>query len=326
MASTYSDAGIDVKKAVRIHEAMAKIIAGTKNEFCEGEFGHYAGIVKIGEEMIAITNDGVGSKLLVAQKMKKFDTVGIDCVAMVVNDLICIGAKPIALVDYIALQKQDETLVLELMKGLAQGCVQSGCAIVGGETAILPEIVNGFDLEATCIGRVEGGVVDGRIVKEGDAVVGLASSGLHSNGYTLARKVLSMEKWGKEMLTPATIYVKPVLEMIKECEVHGLANITGGAFSKMSRLTKRSGCGFLLDGVPTLPPIFAELRRGVPSDYEMYRTFNCGIGFCVVCEKEDAKKVIAVAKKYGIGAQVIGQAIAKKDILLKKDGKEISLL
>ncbi len=339
--ANYKDAGVDIKKAGKTHAEIEKVIASTRNGYCFPISGHYAGILNIGKEKIAITNDGVGSKILVAASLKKFDTVGIDCVAMVVNDLICVGARPVALVDYIALQRQDDGLVSELMKGLADGCMQAGCAIVGGETAVLPEIVNGFDLEATCIGVIggkgsrQGGsgaksgseIIDGGKIRPGDVIVGLESSGIHSNGYTLARRILKVEKWGKEMLAPTIIYVKPVMEMIGACEIHGLANITGGGFSKLSRLGKHSKGGFLLDSMPELKGIMLELYSGVgKDDYEMYRTFNCGIGFCIICRKGEAEKVIGIAKKYRIGAQIIGKAVKEKDVRLKKDGKEISLL
>jgi phosphoribosylformylglycinamidine cyclo-ligase len=171
----------------------------------------------------------VGSKLLVADELGKFDTVGIDAVAMNVNDIVCVGAAPLVLVDYLALAKEDGELVSEVVKGLQEGARMAGCAIVGGETAILPDMIKGgrrpFDLAATCVGVVGGEVITGEKMKVGDAIVGMESSGLHSNGFTLARKVLDSKKWGEEMLEPTRIYVKPVLEMLKQGEVHGLAHI-----------------------------------------------------------------------------------------------------
>ncbi|MEM2962871.1 MAG: phosphoribosylformylglycinamidine cyclo-ligase [Candidatus Anstonellales archaeon] len=322
----YRDVGIDIKKAAKIHELIEKIVRSTENEFSYGLFGHYAGILVIGKEKIAVTNDGVGSKILVARSLNRFDTVGIDCVAMVANDIICVGARPVAIVDYIALQKQDDKLVLELIKGLAKGAREAGCVIVGGETAILSDIINGFDIEATCVGVVEKEVIDGSKIRRGDVIVGLESSGLHSNGYTLARKLLG-KGWEEEMLKPTRIYVSAIREMSLKCKINGLAHITGGAFSKLTRLSRHFGGGFVLDNMPELGGIFRELYEKLgKNDYEMYRTFNCGIGFCVICPPDEAESVIKIAKRKGIGSDVIGKVMEDRGVRLVRDGRSISLL
>jgi phosphoribosylformylglycinamidine cyclo-ligase len=330
MKNTYSSSGVDVKKVKGIHGAINDAIFSSVPDFVLPIKGHYAGLFRAGNSTMAIHCDGVGSKVLVADEVGKFDTVGIDCVAMNVNDLICLGAKPLVLVDYLALAKEDAQLVSEVMKGLRAGADESGCAIVGGETAILPDMIKGgskpFDLAATCVGVVEGEPLTGAKMKPGDILIGLESSGIHSNGYTLARRLLDSKKWGKEMLIPTKIYVKPILEMISSCEVHGLAHITGGAFSKLTRIGAYAKVGFVLDSMPKMKGVMAELERLVADDYEMHRTFNCQVGMVVACPKNDAARVMEIAKKHGIGAQIIGSVVEGSDVVLVKNGKRISLI
>ena len=330
---TYSSAGVNVGKVKGMHKAINDSIFSSLPDFVLPIKGHYAGIFRSGSQTLAIHCDGVGSKVLVADELGKYDTVGIDCVAMNANDLVCVGARPLVLVDYLALAKEDGFLVSEILKGLQKGAKEAGCAIVGGETAILPDMICGgkrpFDLAATCVGVVEtdgGKPLTGEKMKPGDALVGLESSGLHSNGYTLARRLLDAKKWGARMLEPTRIYVKPVLEMLSACEIHGLAHITGGAFSKLSRIGEYAGVGFVLDSMPKMAGAMAELERQVASDYEMHRTFNCGVGMCVACPKGEAAKVLAIAKRHGIGASIVGKAAEGSDVVLEKGGKKISLL
>jgi len=329
-SATYSSSGVDIKKVKGIHSAINDSIFSSLPDFVLPIKGHYAGLFKAGNSTLAMHCDGVGSKILVAEQVGRYDTVGIDCVAMNVNDVVCLGARPLVLVDYLALAHEDAALVSEVMKGLCEGAKQAGCAIVGGETAILPDMITGgekaFDLAATVVGVVEGEPLTGAKMLPGDAIVGLESSGIHSNGYTLARKVLDAKKWGDEMLSPTRIYVKPVLEMIGACEVHGLAHITGGAFSKLTRIGAYANVGFVLDNMPKTTGVMAELGRKVGSDYEMHRTFNCGVGMCVACPRSEAAKVIAIAKKHGIGAQIIGRVVEGSDVVLEKGGKKLSLL
>jgi phosphoribosylformylglycinamidine cyclo-ligase len=328
--ATYSSAGVDLKKVKGIHGAINDSFFSNLPDFVLPIKGHYAGLFKSGNQTLAIHCDGVGSKVLVADEVGKFDTVGIDCVAMNVNDIICVGARPLVMVDYLALAKEDAELVGEIMKGLKSGADEAGCAIIGGETAILPDMIKGgkrpFDLAATAVGVVEGDVITGAKMKPGDVIIGLESSGIHSNGYTLARRLLDAKKWGKEMLIPTKIYVKPVLKMIKECSVHGIAHITGGAFSKLSRIGAYANVGFLLDNMPKMEGVMAELERKVNSDYEMHRTFNCGVGMCIVCPKEDAAKVMKIVSESGIAATKIGSIVEGNDVVLAKNGKRISLL
>ena len=285
-------------------------------------FGHYGGVFTVGNDQLVMHCDGVGTKVLVAQDLEKYDTVGIDAIAMNVNDIVCMGAEPLVGVDYLALAKEDGKIVEEIMKGLVKGAEESNCAIIGGETAIIPDLLKNektLDLTFTVIGRVKKKVITGSEIQQGDILIGLESSGIHSNGYTLARKALDTKKWGNEMLTPTRIYVKPVLDLIEACEIHGIAHITGGGFSKLTRLNKTYG--FMLDQMPKLPQIFEAIHKNVPDIQEMYRTFNCGIGMVVVVPKREENKVFEILRKHKISASVIGSITDKKGVWLKKDGR-----
>jgi phosphoribosylformylglycinamidine cyclo-ligase len=286
--------------------------------------GHYAGLIDIGHgKALTMHTDGVGTKVLVAQEVGIFDTVGIDCVAMTVNDLICLGSEPVALLDYIALERENEGLVAELGKGLVEGARRASVAIVGGETAILGDLVKGnagrgFDLASMGVGIVKPDeVIDGSSIEEGDVVIGVASSGLHSNGYTLARKALRRHSLdermdevgstlGETLLTPTSIYVKPSLEAIRRCEVHGFAHITGGSFSKLTRLVGGRGLGFDLT-LPPPPEIFNLIRHeGNISEREMYRAFNMGVGLCTCLPESEAGRCSRVFKAHGFPSYYIG--------------------
>jgi len=326
MAFDYSKAGVDVQKVKGMHAQIDELLRATHSKDVLPIYGHYAGLLKCGKQLLAIHTDGVGTKVLVAQRLRKFDTVGIDCVAMNVNDIICVGARPVALVDYLALEKEDAALTAELMKGLVAGAKEAGVSIVGGETAIMGDVIKGepgctgFDLAATCMGVVESGKpITGEKMKAGDAVVGLESSGVHSNGLTLARKVLTEEKWQRELLVPTRIYVKPVLEMFAKLDVHGLAHITGGAFSKLSRIADRAGVGIALENLPEPQPVFAEIQCVAKlNEREMYRTFNMGVGTCVVLPEKQADACIAIAKRHGAKAQIVGKVTGKPGIFLNQ--------
>jgi phosphoribosylformylglycinamidine cyclo-ligase len=307
---------VDIKKVRGIQAAInAAIFAGDKNALV----GHYAGIINVGNERLAMHTDGVGTKVLVAQAVGKYDTVGIDAIAMNVNDIICVGARPLAGVDYLAVAEEDEYLITEIMKGLVAGARESEIKIVGGETAIMKDVIKGgerpFDLAFTVLGKVEK-YTTGDAIRKGDVLIGLESSGLHSNGYSLARKVLDMDKWGEAMLTPTKIYVKPVMEMLHTCEVHGLAHITGGAFSKLMRLNKKYG--FLIEEPMKPGKIFMELWEHVDDEMEMYRTFNMGMGMVVAVPEKDEGRIIGIAKKNGVKAQAIGRVTEKPGVYLGK--------
>jgi phosphoribosylformylglycinamidine cyclo-ligase len=278
---------------------------------------------------LATHTDGVGTKVLIANHLRKYDTIGIDCVAMNVNDIICIGAKPISFVDYIAANQNNKHAFTEIAKGLANGAKKAEVPIVGGETAIMPDLFAGkkfsFDLAGMVAGLVQKNkIILGDRIKPGDRIVGIHSSGIHSNGYSLARKVLfkkysindkvkGVGKIGAVLLEPTRIYVKPVLEIISRCQVHGLANITGGAFTKLLRLKKT---GFVLDSMPKPPPIMQLMEDlGVTND-EMHKTFNMGIGFCVVAPKQESQKIISICRKHGMKSQEIGFISEQKGVFI----------
>lgn len=289
-------------------------------------FGHYGGLFKCGDDTLVMHTDGVGTKLLIAEELEKYDTVGIDAVAMSVNDILCVGAEPLVGVDYIALAKEDPELVADIMDGLVKGAEESSCAIIGGETAVVPDMIKGgkkpFDLAFTVVGRVKKLVLGNEITK-GDVIVGLESSGLHSNGYTLARKALDIGKWGREMLVPTRIYCSTVLESIDACDVHGIAHITGGGFSKLTRLNK--DVGYRLDALPKPKPIFDALLEKVESVAGMHQTFNMGVGMALILPNDRADTVINIAKKHGVEASVIGSITEKKGVWIKDGGKEIDI-
>ncbi|MEM2725368.1 MAG: phosphoribosylformylglycinamidine cyclo-ligase [Candidatus Nezhaarchaeales archaeon] len=351
MLWSYSKAGVDLDRVKRAHKSIVEIIEATY-EFRRELFGriirgagHYAALIDIGGgKALALHADGVGTKVLIAQLMNRYDTVGIDCIAMNVNDLICVGAEPIAMIDYLAVEKSDEDMIAEIMKGLVRGAEMAGIAIVGGETAVMPDVIKGavegrgFDLAGLSIGVVDvDKVIMGDKIQVGDAIVGVKSSGIHSNGLTLARKVLlehaalNVHSYvnelqctvGEELLKPTYIYVKPILELLRKgLEVHGLAHITGGSFTKLLRIAPQ-GLGFKLDNMPEPHVIFKLIQSlGRISNWEMYRTFNMGIGFCVVVPKHEVEEVIRIFKLHGFEAQQIGSIIDEPRVEIElKDEK-----
>jgi phosphoribosylformylglycinamidine cyclo-ligase len=334
MALTYKKAGVDISNIKKSQAAIGKLIESTHKlqkiaKITHG-FGHYAGIVEIpGGKLLATHTDGVGTKVVIANLMKKYNTIGIDCVAMNVNDIICIGATPISFVDYIAANKNDQQIFKKIVEGLVTGAKKSAMPIVGGETAIMPDVITGkgfsFDLAGMVVGLVsKKDLVLGNKIKTGDIIIGAKSSGIHSNGYSLARKAL-LRKYtvkdkikgvgvlGNALLTPTEIYVKPVLEMIQKCKVNGLAHITGGSFTKLLRLKK---IGYDIDSLPKIPPIMGLIEeQGVKSE-EMYKTFNMGVGFCVIAPKDQVNKIKSIFKKHKISSQEIGKITSKKGVIV----------
>lgn len=341
---TYAKAGVDLLRVRKTHQDIATMFSSTF-KFREGRFGrvlseigHYAGLIDIGGNLaLALHVDGVGTKVLVAQLMDKFDTIGIDCVAMNVNDLVCIGAEPVALVDYLVVERADEAMIAEIAKGLVRGAEEAEVSIVGGETAVMPDVVKGevegrgFDLAALSIGFLEKHkVLTGSKLKPRDVIVGVESSGIHSNGLTLARKVLLQDRSihetlpeldcsiGEELLKPTLIYVKPVLKALKNFELHALAHITGGAFTKLKRFEKYAKVGFRLYNMPKPPGVFKAIKRlGKVSWEEMYRTFNMGIGLCIMLSSEDLDDVIDLFEKEGFKSKPIGEVVDEDGVVVK---------
>ncbi len=283
--------------------------------------GHYASVIKLDSETgIALSTDGVGTKLLVAEELGRFDTVGIDCVAMNVNDVICVGAEPLAMLDYIAVQKAEPGVCEEIGVGLARGAELAGVEIPGGELAQLGDLVSSVDVSGACFGTVPlEEIVDGSAVQPGDVVIGLPSSGIHSNGYTLARSALAGIPLGDDrlgrplgdvLLEPTEIYVKPVLELLRsEVEVHGLAHITSGGLDNLLRLAAE--VGYEIDSPLPVQPIFELIReRGGVSEEEMYDVFNMGCGFCVVVPAEREQEALAMLRAHHPTTQRVGHAVA----------------
>jgi phosphoribosylformylglycinamidine cyclo-ligase len=287
--------------------------------------GHYASVIRLDERSgIALSTDGVGTKLLVAEQLGRFDTIGIDCVAMNVNDVICVGAEPLAMLDYIAIDRADPRVCEEVGIGLARGAELAGIEIPGGELAQLGEMVRGVDVSGACFGTVAlDEIVDGSAVRPGDAVIGLPSSGLHSNGYTLARSALEGlaldedpegllgRPLGDALLEPTEIYVKPVLELLRsDIEVHGLAHITSGGLGNLLRLAAE--VGYEIDEPLPAPPIFDLIQgRSGASDEEMHEVFNMGCGFCCVVEAGGEDAALAMLRDHCPDASRVGAANGK---------------
>ena len=334
MTITYKKVGVDISQIKKSQKAIGQLLTSThklqKQAKITHGFGHYAGIVQIpGGKLLATHTDGVGTKVIIANMMKKYDTIGIDCVAMNVNDIICIGATPISFVDYIAANRNNQSIFKQIVSGLVKGAKKASMPIVGGETAIMPDLISGkgfgFDLAGMVVGLLsKKQMILGNSIKPNDVIIGEKSSGLHSNGYSLARKVL-LKKYslkqklrgvgvlGNALLKPTEIYVKPVLEAAEKCSVHGLAHITGGSFTKLLRLKQ---IGFELDNFPKSPPLMQLIENcGVKSD-EMYKTFNMGIGFCLISPQNEVKKIRKIFKKHKMTTYEIGSVSKKNGVFI----------
>jgi len=285
--------------------------------------GHYASVIEIDDRTgIAMSTDGVGTKLLVAEELERWDSVGIDCVAMNVNDVICVGAEPLAMLDYIAVPTADAGVCKEIGVGLARGAELARIEIPGGELAQLGSLVSSVDLSGTCFGVVElDAIVDGAAVSPGDPVIGLPSSGLHSNGYTLARRALEGLPLGEDpdgrlgrplgeaLLEPTEIYVKPVLELLRsDVEVRGLAHVTSGGLGNLLRLA--APVGYEIDEPLPVPPLFELIaERGGVAEEEMHEVFNMGCGFCCVVAAADEAAALELLRRHYPGARRIGRAV-----------------
>jgi len=308
--TSYKDAGVDINAADKVKES---ILAAFKTKVQ----GHFAGIVEFGDYYLALCTDGVGTKVVIADHLKKWDTIGIDDVASNTNDCICLGAKPIAFVDYLAIERIEPEKIKQLMTGIAEGARQADCEVVGGETATLPDLIKGFDLAGSCLGVVKKSeMITGEKIQEGDVIIGLESSGVHCNGLTLARKVLDLDKWGKELLTPTKIYVKEILSILSP-DVHGLSHITGGGLKKITRILPK-GLGAEITDPFEPQAIFKEIQKqGKVSDYEMYQTFNMGMGFAIICSPEAAAGIMKGLKSR---SNVVGRIVkGEKTKLVNKN-------
>jgi phosphoribosylformylglycinamidine cyclo-ligase len=329
---TYQAAGVDTQTELVALKRLTDILRPTEVFLPMGKvllgIGYFAAVVQVSDELaLAVATDGVGTKLLIAQLLDRYETVGIDCVAMNANDVLCVGATPAIFVDYLAVEQVNPEVVGQIATGLTNGAQQAGVAIVGGEFAQVREMVRGvaegkgFDLVGTCIGFVHPQrLIVGADLRVGDVVIGLASDGIHSNGLTLARRVLFDHARlapttfvdelgttvGDELLKPTRIYVRPILTLVQRMPVKALVHITGGGVRNLLRV--QTPCTFVLDAMPEPPPIFSLLQRlGDIADAEMFTTFNMGIGFCVVVPSDHADKALQILREAGERAQVIGQ-------------------
>jgi phosphoribosylformylglycinamidine cyclo-ligase len=325
----YAEAGVSQRNADRAVEALVRNLAlidtGGPSRVVPLP-NHYASVLRIeGSLGVAIGTDGVGTKMLVAERLGRFDTIGIDCVAMNVNDLICVGAQPIAMVDFILCDRADPGVTAQIGAGLRRGAELAGIEIPGGEIAQVGEIVNGWELGGTAIGIVAiDEIVDGGRIEPGDAVIGLPSSGLHSNGYTIARKALDGlrlddERLGRQLgevlLEPTEIYVRPVLELLRSrADVRGLAHITGDGLNNLLRLA--APVGYRIDDPLPVPPVFDLIaERGRVSEEEMYEVFNMGCGFACVVAERDADDALALLRGHYPDAKRVGWVTADDGVV-----------
>ncbi len=333
MGRSYKDVGVLSGDEIDALGPALKVLRRTFDYPSRGKpvtgFGLYAAVLNLGNNLgLAISTDGVGTKLLVAEELHKFDTVGIDCVAMNANDIICVGAEPIAMVDYIAVASAEGDQLLQIAEGLRRGAELAGISIPGGETAQIPELLHhspaneAFDLAGTCVGLVPmDRIISGKGIQAGDALIGFGSSGIHSNGLTLARHVLirdggwTMNSYiedfgrtlGEELIEPTRMYVKLALDLLATTGVRGMAHITGDGLLNLRRFEAKMG--FDIDALPNANAVFEVIRRtGNVSLAEMYRVFNMGIGFCAVVPEGEVEAALGAATRAGFEAWRIGTA------------------
>ncbi len=331
----YRDSGVDTAEA---DAGLNNIIARVQRTWPRSgtgrvalPIGYFANVIEMDGVGIALCTDGVGSKTIIADMMGKYDTIGIDCIAMNVNDMICVGAKPLSMVDYIAVERTDAAMLDAIGAGLCAGAEMAGISISGGETSQLKDIVKGFDLVGMAVGHVAlDKIVDGSGVKDGDVVIGVRSNGIHSNGLTLARKAFFGngtytvgQKFdelgttiGEELLKPTHIYVPEALDILQQVRAKALINITSDGLLNLTRVA--ADVGYVIDALIEPHPLFALIQRLANVDNtEMYEVFNMGIGFCYVVDPADADLTLAILKTHGRTAQRIGYAVADRDKVVR---------
>ncbi len=336
-SESYKNAGVDITAGYKAVELMKEHIKRTMTQGAMSDIGGFGGLFEldmtgIEKPVLVAGTDGVGTKLKLAFLMDKHDTVGIDCVAMCVNDIICCGAKPLLFLDYIAVGKNFPEKVADIVKGVAEGCVQSGCALTGGETAEMPGFYpeDEYDLAGFSVGVVDKSkVLDNSKISEGDVIIALPSSGVHSNGFSLVRKVFDVENGdiksslaelggksiGETLLTPTKIYVKPMLALFEEVTVKAVSHITGGGFYENIPRSLPEGFGAKIDkSALKILPIFKLIEKvGNIPERDMFNTFNMGVGMSVVVAKEDAEKALKILKANGEDAYIMGEIIKSEE-------------
>lgn len=333
MSESYKAAGVDITAGYRAVELMKQHIARTITAGAASDIGGFGGLFELDitgmERPVLVSGtDGVGTKLKLAFIMDKHDTIGIDCVAMCVNDIICCGAKPLFFLDYIACGKNVPERIAEIVKGVAEGCVQSGAALIGGETAEMPGFygIDEYDLAGFSVGVVDKKkVFDNSSVKEGDVIIGLPSSGVHSNGFSLVRKIFDIENrdikqpvaelgglsLGEALLTPTKIYVKPVLALAEQVNIKAVSHITGGGFYENIPRSIPKGLSAKIDkqALRILPIFDLIAKEGNIPERDMFNTFNMGVGMSIVVSADDAEKAVEILKAAGEDAYVIGEVV-----------------
>ena len=330
-SKAYAEAGVDITAGYRSVELMKKHIARTKTPGADTDVGGFGGLFQpdltgMKEPVLVSGTDGVGTKLKIAFLMNRHDTVGIDCVAMCVNDIICCGAQPLFFLDYIACGKNVPEVIEQIVKGVCEGCVQAGCALIGGETAEHPGMMpaDEYDLAGYSTGIVDKAkVIDNRTMRAGDTVIALPSTGVHSNGFSLVRKVFDVENadlnapveelggksLGEVLLEPTRIYVKPVLALLKEVAVRGISHITGGGFyENIPRCIPDGLCARIEKSRVKVLPIFGLIaEKGNVSEHDMFNTYNMGVGMSVIVPADEAEKALRILRDNGIDAYAIGE-------------------
>ena len=336
-SESYAAAGVDITAGYKAVELMKSHIARTANEGVCSDIGGFGGLflpnlAGMEEPVLVSGTDGVGTKLKIAFLMDKHDTVGIDCVAMCVNDIICAGAQPLFFLDYIACGKNYPEKIASIVSGVAEGCVQSGAALIGGETAEMPGFypIDEYDLAGFAVGMVDRkNIIDNSKMEAGDVILALPSSGVHSNGFSLVRKVFDVESadiktpleklggksLGETLLTPTKIYVKPVMALTKQIQVKGISHITGGGFFENIPRSIPDGLGAKIayDDVKVLPIFDLIAETGHISRRDMFNTFNMGVGMSIVVRKEDVDRALEILKANGEDAYVLGEIIASEE-------------
>lgn len=336
-SDVYAQAGVDITAGYKAVELMKKHIATTMTQGVCSDVGGFGGLFEldltgITKPVLVSGTDGVGTKLKIAFLMDKHDTVGIDCVAMCVNDIICCGAKPLFFLDYIACGKNFPERIADIVKGVCDGCVQSGAALIGGETAEMPGFypIDEYDLAGYCTGVVDKSkIIDNKTMTEGDVIIALPSSGVHSNGFSLVRKVFDVENAdikspvpelggksiGETLLTPTKIYVKPVLALLEEVKVKGISHITGGGFYENIPRSIPDGYCAKIDrkSVKVLPIFDLLAKTGNISERDMFNTYNMGVGMSIVVAKEDVEKSLEILKANGEDAYIIGEIVKSEN-------------
>ncbi|MDE7346300.1 MAG: phosphoribosylformylglycinamidine cyclo-ligase [Muribaculaceae bacterium] len=340
MAKSYEASGVNLEAGYEVVSRIKKHVASTNRPGVMGNIGAFGGMFDLAslgykEPILVSGTDGVGTKLKIAFAVDKHDTIGIDAVAMCVNDVLAQGAEPLFFLDYVAVGKNEPAVVEAIVSGVAEGCRQAGCALIGGETAEMPGMYQpgDYDIAGFTVGAVDRcNLIDGSKVKTGDVLIGIASSGVHSNGFSLVRKIvadagLEFDKkyeetgdltLGEMLLTPTRIYVKPVLDVIRNVDVHGVAHITGGGFDENIPRILHDGQGIeVKEGSWEILPVFRLLEKyGKVPHREMFNIFNMGIGMVLALDEKDAAKAIEILEKHGEKATVIGKITDKPGVMI----------